>query len=125
MYDVGERPDERHAEEGNAEEDHMQHDGQQQVSQPDAATVHHLRVGVDLAVSHAHVHLGQQTTATTREDVAVLNMAALQSTQCIEIKYFIQRRANCGSLFNTSVIFIVLMKTCFFNLLNWSLKGSS
>ena len=55
--DIGEGPDQRHGDEGDAEQHHVQHYGQQQVAQPDAPAVHHPRVGVDLAVSYAHVHL--------------------------------------------------------------------
>lgn len=55
--DVGEGPDERHGEEGNAEQDDVQHDGQQQVGEPYPSAVHHPRVGVHLAVSYAHIHL--------------------------------------------------------------------
>ena len=55
--DVGERPDERHSEERNAEQDDVQHNGQQQVGEPYSSAVHHPRVGVHLAVSYAHIHL--------------------------------------------------------------------
>lgn len=54
--DIGESPDERHSEEGNAEQDDVQHDGQQQVGEPYSSAVHHPRVGVHLAVSYAHIH---------------------------------------------------------------------
>lgn len=57
MDDVGEGPDERHSEERNAEQDDVQHNGQQQVGEPYSSAVHHPRVGVHLAVSYAHIHL--------------------------------------------------------------------
>lgn len=55
--DVSKSPDERYGEERNAEQDDVQHDGQQQVGEPYSSAVHHPRVGVHLAVSHAHIHL--------------------------------------------------------------------
>lgn len=57
MDDVGKSPDERDGEERNAEQDDVQHDGQQQVGEPNSSAVHHPRVGVHLAVSYAHIHL--------------------------------------------------------------------
>ena len=56
MDDVGEGPDERHGEERYTEQDHMQHDSQEQVGEPDPPAVHHPRVGVHLAVSYTHIH---------------------------------------------------------------------
>lgn len=57
MDDVGKGPDERHREERYAEQDDMQHNGQEQVGEPNPPAVHHPRVGVHLAVSYAHIHL--------------------------------------------------------------------
>lgn len=56
--DIGERPDKWHAEAGDAQQDDVQRDRQQQVGEPDPTAVHHPGVWVDLAVSHAHVHPG-------------------------------------------------------------------
>lgn len=57
MDDVCKGPDERHGEERNAEQDDVQHDGQQHVGEPYPSAVHDPRVGIRLAVSHAHIHL--------------------------------------------------------------------
>lgn len=62
--DVGEGPDERHSEEGNAEQDDVQHNSQQQVGEPYSSAVHHPRVGVHLTVSDAHIHLEQKERHT-------------------------------------------------------------
>lgn len=56
--DVGESPDHRDAEEGDAEKDHMQQADPQHVGEPDAPAVHDTGVGVHLAVSCPHVHAG-------------------------------------------------------------------
>lgn len=67
--DIGKGPDERHSEEGNAEQDDVQHDGQQQVGEPYSSAVHHPRVGVHLAVSYAHIH--PEHTKRGRQNVSV------------------------------------------------------
>lgn len=54
--EVGESPHHRDADERDAEQDDMQQPDAQDIREPYATTVHHLRVGVDLAVSRAHVH---------------------------------------------------------------------
>lgn len=54
--DVGEGPDHGDAEEGDAEQHDVQQPDAQHVGQPDAAAVHHPRVGVHLAVRRPHVH---------------------------------------------------------------------
>lgn len=55
--DISKSPDKWHGEEGNAEQYDVQHDGQEEVGEPDSSAVHHPRVGVHLAVSYAHIHL--------------------------------------------------------------------
>lgn len=57
MDDIGEGPDKRHSEERNAEQDDVQHNGQQQIGEPDPSAVHHPSVGVHLTVSYANIHL--------------------------------------------------------------------
>lgn len=56
MDDVGQGPDNRNAEERDAEENHMQQSYQDDVGQPDAPTIHHSSVGVYFAVCHPHIH---------------------------------------------------------------------
>lgn len=56
VQDVGERPDHGDAEHGDAEQDDVQGAHRQPVGQPAAAAARHARVGVQLAVRHAHVH---------------------------------------------------------------------
>lgn len=56
MDDVGQCPDNRNAEEGDAEQNHMQQSYQDDVGQPDAPAVHHSSVGVYFAVCHPHIH---------------------------------------------------------------------
>lgn len=56
--DVGKSPDHRDAEEGNAQKDHVQQANAQDIGEPDAPAVHNPGVGVHLAVSCAHVHVG-------------------------------------------------------------------
>lgn len=58
VYDVGERPDHRNAEERDAEENDVEDSHRDHVRQPDPPAVHHPRVGVHLAVCHANVHPG-------------------------------------------------------------------
>ena len=60
MDEVGERPDHRHADEGDAEQDDVQQANAEQVGEPHAPAAHHPRVGVDLAVRRAHVHDDQE-----------------------------------------------------------------
>lgn len=54
--EVGEGPDDRHADKGDAEQNDMEKPDGQHIGQPDAAAVHHPRVGVHLTVRRAHVH---------------------------------------------------------------------
>lgn len=56
MDDVGQGPDNRNAEEGDAEKNHMQQSYQDDVGQPDAPAIHHSSVGVYFAMCHPHIH---------------------------------------------------------------------
>lgn len=56
MDDVGQGPDDRNAEEGDAEESHMQQSYQDDIGQPDAPAVHHSRVGIHFTVRYPHIH---------------------------------------------------------------------
>lgn len=56
MDEVGESPDHRDTHERDAQQDDVQQPDAQEVREPYAPAVHHLRVGVDLAMSRAHVH---------------------------------------------------------------------
>lgn len=67
--EVGECPDHGDAEEGDAEEDHVQQANPQHVGEPDASAVHDAGVGVHLAVGRPHVHAG------SRAGSAALNQA--------------------------------------------------
>ena len=66
MDEVGEGPDHRHADDGDAEQDDVQQADAQQVGEPHAPAAHHPRVGVDLAVCRAHVHDGLEGGAAGR-----------------------------------------------------------
>lgn len=56
MDEVGKSPDDRDAHEGDAEQHNMEKPDGQDIGEPDAAAVHHPRVGVHLAVRGAHIH---------------------------------------------------------------------
>lgn len=57
MDEVGEGPDNGHADKGDAEKDDVKQADAQDVRQPDPPAVHHPRVRVHLAVRRAHVHV--------------------------------------------------------------------
>lgn len=54
--EVGEGPDDRDAHKGDAQQHDVEEPDGQHVRQPDAAAVHHPRVGVHLTVCRAHIH---------------------------------------------------------------------
>lgn len=56
MDDVGQGPDNRNAEEADAESNRMQQSYQDDVGQPGALAIHHSSVGVYFAVCYPHVH---------------------------------------------------------------------
>lgn len=58
VYDVGESPHHRHAEEGDAEQHDVKDADAERVGQPDPPAVHDPSVGVHLTVCHTHVHSG-------------------------------------------------------------------
>lgn len=60
--DICKGPNKWNSEEGNAEQDDVQDNRQEEISEPYASAVHHPGVGVHLAVSHAHVHAEQTET---------------------------------------------------------------
>lgn len=61
VYDVGESPHHRHAEEGNAQQHDVKYSDAERVGQPDPPTVHDPSVGVHLTVCHTHIHFGLGT----------------------------------------------------------------
>lgn len=64
MYEVGECPYDWHADERDAEQDDVEQADAQDVGEPYSPAVHHLRVGVHLAVGRAHVHDARSLTRT-------------------------------------------------------------
>lgn len=62
MDDIGQGPNKWNGEEGNAEQDDVQDNGQKEISEPYSSAVHHPGVGVHLAVSNAHIHAEQTGT---------------------------------------------------------------
>lgn len=56
MNNICESPDDRDAEERNAQEHDVKHSDSERVRQPDPPTVHDPGVGVPLAVGDANVH---------------------------------------------------------------------
>lgn len=56
--EVGEGPDHRYADKGNAEQDDVQEADAQDVREPHSPAVHYSGVGVHLAMRRAHVHYG-------------------------------------------------------------------
>lgn len=62
--DVSKGPNKWNGEEGNAEKNDVQDNSQKQVGEPYSSAVHHPRVGVHLAVSHAHIHSEQRETCS-------------------------------------------------------------
>lgn len=66
MDEVGEGPDHRYADKGNAEQDDVQEADAQDVREPHSPAVHHSSVGVHLAVCRAHVHGGRRRYLTAR-----------------------------------------------------------
>lgn len=64
MYDVGESPHHRHAEEGDTQQHDVKDPHAEGVRQPDPPTVHDPGVGVHLTVCHTHVHSGLGTENT-------------------------------------------------------------
>lgn len=72
MDDVSKGPNKWNSEEGNAEKNDVQDNSQKQIGEPYSSAVHHPRVGVHLAVSHAHIHAEQRETMLTRTKINVL-----------------------------------------------------
>lgn len=60
--DIGQGPNKWNGEEGNAEQDDVQDNGEEEIREPYSSAVHHPGVGVHLAVSNAHVHAEQTET---------------------------------------------------------------
>lgn len=54
--DVSKCPDERDSEERNTKKNNVQHNGQEQIGEPNPSAVHHPCVRVNLAVSYTHIH---------------------------------------------------------------------
>lgn len=58
VYDISQRPNHWHAEEGYAQEHNVKDSDTERVGQPDASTVHDPGVWVHLTVCHPYIHSG-------------------------------------------------------------------
>lgn len=65
VYDVGEGPHHRHAEEGDAQQHDVKDPDAERIRQPDPPTVHDPGVGVHLTVCHTYVHSGLEAATHT------------------------------------------------------------
>lgn len=61
--DISKGPNKWNSEEGDAEQNDVQDNSQEEVGEPYSPAVHHPGVGVHLAVSHAHIHAEQRETS--------------------------------------------------------------
>lgn len=56
MDNISQGPDDRNAEEWDAEEHDVKEPHTQRICQPDSPAVHHTCIGVHLAVGHTYIH---------------------------------------------------------------------